>query len=73
MERWERKAAQAVNAARSIVRDEQLRLLSLRRPDEEDGGRAEEVDEIMSLLTEVKAHIDPHRVVVWEYQTPLPF
>lgn len=73
MEIWERKAAKAVNVARSLCRDEQTRLYQFEEPGKGRDARQDELEAIQDLLTEVKAHIDPHRVVDWEYQTPLPF
>ena len=73
MEVWERKAAKAVNIARSLVRDEQNRVLAGERDSDGRETRVAELEEIMELLTHAKVCIDPHRVVEWEYQTPLPF
>lgn len=73
MEIWERKAAKAINAARSLVRDEQGRLY---RDVTQSPGRMHrqgELEEIGDLLAQAKTHVDPHGVVLWEYQTPLPF
>lgn len=73
MDVWERKAAVAVNAARSLVVGEQQRLKREVRESAGRGDRNGELEAILDLLEEVKAHIDPHRVVEWEFQTPLPF
>lgn len=73
METWERKAALAVNAARSLARNEQYRLYRELPPSEGRDYREGELCELLDLLSQAKTHIDPHCEVLWEYQTPLPF
>ncbi len=73
MELWERQAAVAVNKARSLVRGEQNRLFREVKQSKGRDHRMDELDEVMGLLSQAKDHIDTHRVVLWEYQTPLPF
>lgn len=73
MEIWERKAARAVNAARSLVHEARDDLKHSGDSGEGHQARIGELDELLDILAQASCHIDPHQVVTWEYQTPLPF
>lgn len=68
----ELSARRLVNLARTQIEEHRYSLALRHDIVTGRGHRIEELQEILSLLEEVSAHIDPHDEEPWLNQSPLP-